>query len=283
MGFVLSSTAVIMQTLDEKNEINTPAGQRAVSILLLEDLAIVPLLAVVAVLATMLGVAEDGPPLWQTIGLAVAAIAGVFVAGRYAINPIFRQLAKYGGREVMLAAALLVVEIAFVSQNRAVGTFADDAAHTVGVARRDAIRKGEAPDPVAVAAGELVLAEAAIGAALEEGHIGRQDLFGAGLAAGNDVHDDRIALHIDTRSPAPDQLDALDLGDQGPRQDRGAGVVLGRRPRSIDQDIADRALETPRAIAVLDGETGHAADHVEGGVRSLVCEEVRGEDQDALL
>jgi len=109
MGFVLSSTAVIMQTLDEKNEINTPAGQRAVSILLLEDLAIVPLLAVVAVLATMLGVAEDGPPLWQTIGLAVAAIAGVFVAGRYAINPIFRQLAKYGGREVMLAAALLVV------------------------------------------------------------------------------------------------------------------------------------------------------------------------------
>jgi len=109
MGFVLSSTAVIMQTLDERNEINTPQGQRAVSILLLEDLAIVPLLAIVAVLATMLGVAEDGPPLWQTIGLAVAAIAGVFLAGRYAINPIFRQLAKYGGREVMLAAALLVV------------------------------------------------------------------------------------------------------------------------------------------------------------------------------
>jgi glutathione-regulated potassium-efflux system protein KefB len=109
MGFVLSSTAVIMQTLDERNEINTPQGQRAVSILLLEDLAIVPLLALVAVLASILGVAEDGPPIWQTIGLAVAAIAGVFIAGRYAINPLFRQLAKYGGREVMLAAALLVV------------------------------------------------------------------------------------------------------------------------------------------------------------------------------
>lgn len=109
MGFVLSSTAVIMQTLDERNEINTPQGQRAVSILLLEDLAIVPLLAVVAVLASATGVAVDGPPLWQTIGLAVAAVAGVFLAGRYAINPIFRLLAKYGGREVMLAAALLVV------------------------------------------------------------------------------------------------------------------------------------------------------------------------------
>jgi glutathione-regulated potassium-efflux system protein KefB len=109
MGFVLSSTAVIMQTLDERNEINTPQGQRAVSILLLEDLAIVPLLAIVAVLASVLGVAEDGPPIWRTIVLAVAAIAGVFIAGRFAINPLFRQLAKYGGREVMLAAALLVV------------------------------------------------------------------------------------------------------------------------------------------------------------------------------
>ena len=109
MGFVLSSTAVIMQSLDERNELSSPSGQRAVSILLLEDLAIVPLLAVVAVLASTLGTAEDGPPLWRTIGLAVAAVAVVFVAGRYAINPLFRQLARYGGREVMLAAALLVV------------------------------------------------------------------------------------------------------------------------------------------------------------------------------
>ncbi|WP_421730748.1 monovalent cation:proton antiporter-2 (CPA2) family protein [Brevundimonas sp.] len=109
MGFVLSSTAVIMQTLDERNEMTSPHGQRAVSILLLEDLAIVPLLAIVAVLGSVMGTAEDGPPLWQTIGLAVAAVGGVILAGKYAINPIFRQLAKYGGREVMLAAALLVV------------------------------------------------------------------------------------------------------------------------------------------------------------------------------
>ena len=108
-GFVLSSTAVIMQTLDERNEINTPQGQKAVSILLLEDLAIVPLLAIVAVLGTALGKVEDGPPLWQTVGVAVVSVVGVILAGKYAINPIFRQLAKYGGREVMLAAALLVV------------------------------------------------------------------------------------------------------------------------------------------------------------------------------
>ncbi|RZJ16581.1 MAG: potassium transporter [Brevundimonas sp.] len=110
MGFVLSSTAVIMQMLEERGELQGPSGQRAVSILLLEDLAIVPLLAIVAVIATATGVAgEDSRPLWLTIGLAVAAVAGVLVAGRYVVNPLFRLLAKYGGREIMLAAALLVV------------------------------------------------------------------------------------------------------------------------------------------------------------------------------
>ncbi|HBI19291.1 MULTISPECIES: monovalent cation:proton antiporter-2 (CPA2) family protein [unclassified Brevundimonas] len=110
MGFVLSSTAVIMQMLEERGEIAGGPGQRAVSILLLEDLAIVPLLAIVAVLASLTGrAAEHAPPLWQTIGFALAAVGGVLLAGRYAVNPIFRLLARYGGREVMTAAALLVV------------------------------------------------------------------------------------------------------------------------------------------------------------------------------
>ena len=109
-GFVLSSTAVIMQMLDERGELATPGGQRAVSILLLEDLAIVPLLAVVAVLASAMGLAgETGPPLWRTLGLAAGAVVLVFVSGRYLMNPVFRILARYGGREVMTAAALLVV------------------------------------------------------------------------------------------------------------------------------------------------------------------------------
>jgi glutathione-regulated potassium-efflux system protein KefB len=110
MGFVLSSTAVIMQMLDERGDLSAPQGQRAVSILLLEDLAIVPLLAVVAVMASVMGLAgEATPPLWRTLGLAIGAVAIVFFAGKYLINPVFRILARYGGREVMTAAALLVV------------------------------------------------------------------------------------------------------------------------------------------------------------------------------
>ncbi|SJM64981.1 putative Glutathione-regulated potassium-efflux system protein KefB [Brevundimonas diminuta 3F5N] len=110
MGFVMSSTAVIVQMLEERGDLPTPSGQRAVSILLFEDLAIVPLLAIVALLGASMGQsAESTTPLWQSIGLALAALAGVLAVGIYAINPVFRFLARNGGREVMTAAALLVV------------------------------------------------------------------------------------------------------------------------------------------------------------------------------
>ena len=110
MGFVLSSTAVIMKMLDERGATATPAGQRAVSILLLEDLSIVPLLALVAVLGIAQGtaVASDRPA-WIAVLLALAAVAVLVAAGRWALNPLFRIAAVLGGREVMTAAALLVV------------------------------------------------------------------------------------------------------------------------------------------------------------------------------
>ena len=109
-GFALSSTAIVMQLLEERNENNETDGQRVVSILLFEDLAIVPLLAVVAVLAGIYGTTIENPqPVWMTIGFAIAAVAAVYVIGKFALNPAFRILAQYGGREVMTAGALLVV------------------------------------------------------------------------------------------------------------------------------------------------------------------------------
>lgn len=110
MGFVLSSTAVIMQMLEERGELPTPAGQRAVAVLLLEDLAIVPLLALVAVLASIAGTATgESRPAWQGIAIGLASIAALVAAGRWLLNPMFRILARSGAREVMTAAALLVV------------------------------------------------------------------------------------------------------------------------------------------------------------------------------
>ncbi|MET0182488.1 MAG: monovalent cation:proton antiporter-2 (CPA2) family protein [Caulobacterales bacterium] len=108
-GFVLSSTAVIMKMLDDSGETATPAGQRAVSILLLEDIMIVPLLALVAAFAAMNGVHESDAPLWRTILVGLVSIAAVFAAGKWLLNPMFGILARTGAREVMTAAALLVV------------------------------------------------------------------------------------------------------------------------------------------------------------------------------
>ena len=110
MGFVLSSTAVIMKMLDDAGETTTSAGQRAVSILLLEDLMIVPLLGFVALLAAMSGeVVENARPAWQSVTIGLVSIAAVYAAGRWLLNPMFGLLARFGAREVMTAAALLVV------------------------------------------------------------------------------------------------------------------------------------------------------------------------------
>ena len=109
-GFVLTSTAIVMQVLGERQELASPRGQRIVSILLFEDLLIVPLLAIVECLAPATPEsAAHATPLWQTIGTALLSLAALVAAGLWVLNPLFRVLAASRAREVMTAAALLVV------------------------------------------------------------------------------------------------------------------------------------------------------------------------------
>ncbi|MGO4262124.1 monovalent cation:proton antiporter-2 (CPA2) family protein [Lysobacter sp. TAB13] len=110
MGFVLTSTAIVMQILGERSDLALPRGQRIVSILLFEDLLIVPLLALVALMAPP----EANPSAaahsrWADIGIAMASLATLLAAGIWLLNPLFRVLAAAKAREVMTAAALLVV------------------------------------------------------------------------------------------------------------------------------------------------------------------------------
>jgi glutathione-regulated potassium-efflux system protein KefB len=110
MGFVLTSTAIVMQILGERGDLALPRGQRIVSILLFEDLLIVPLLALVALMAPA-DLAVDGAARsrWLDIGIALASLAALLAAGIWLLNPLFRVLAAAKAREVMTAAALLVV------------------------------------------------------------------------------------------------------------------------------------------------------------------------------
>ncbi|MBP6819365.1 MAG: cation:proton antiporter [Ferrovibrio sp.] len=107
-GFVLTSTAIVMQMLEERKSMGLPKGRRIIAILLLEDLAIVPLLALVAFLAPGGGSMSLMDRL-AGIAAGLAAIGGLIAAGRWLLDPMFRLLAKTRAREVMTAAALLVV------------------------------------------------------------------------------------------------------------------------------------------------------------------------------
>ncbi|MCY6411427.1 monovalent cation:proton antiporter-2 (CPA2) family protein [Acinetobacter sp. VNH17] len=107
-GFVLTSTAIVMQLLGDRGDIAQPQGQKIVAILLFEDLLIVPLLAIVAFMAPN-HVVETTSARLQNIGIGLIAIAGLIAAGYWLLNPLFRLLAAAKAREVMTAAALLVV------------------------------------------------------------------------------------------------------------------------------------------------------------------------------
>ncbi len=106
-GVALSSTAIVMQVLEERGEMTETHGQKTFAILLLQDLAIVPLLAALAVIAPHH--VDGGQSRLAQIAIAVAAIAGLVVVGRYLLNPLFQVLAAAKAREIMASAALLVV------------------------------------------------------------------------------------------------------------------------------------------------------------------------------
>ena len=110
LALAMSATAIALEILEERGELQQEYGQRAFAILLFQDMAVVPLLA----LLPLLGQGDEAlhGSAAEAIG-SVARIAGAIAlligAGRYLLNPFFRLLAATGSREVMTAAALLVV------------------------------------------------------------------------------------------------------------------------------------------------------------------------------
>ena len=108
LGLALSSTALVMRTLDERKERSAPHGRKAFAILLFQDLAIVPLLLLVSILSAGAAEMTLTDSLTQ-LGLAVAAIGILVLVARHALDPLFRVLARTQMPEIMTAAALGVV------------------------------------------------------------------------------------------------------------------------------------------------------------------------------
>lgn len=125
LGLSLSSTAIALATLGERNLMSTGAGSASFAILLFQDIAAIPMIAIVPLLG---GVARQAGHGWLAAAKIVSVIALLIFGGRYLTRPAMRMIAKTGIREVFTAfALLLVIAIGVLMQSvgmsMALGTF----------------------------------------------------------------------------------------------------------------------------------------------------------------
>ncbi|MGQ0590876.1 MAG: monovalent cation:proton antiporter-2 (CPA2) family protein [Sphingosinicella sp.] len=104
----LSSTAQVLPMLQSAGRLRTPFGERAFSILLFQDISIVPLITIVAAMSRN-PADVGGPPGWLLALYTVGVIVGLVLAGRYALRPLFRLIGNLGEREMFIVAALFTV------------------------------------------------------------------------------------------------------------------------------------------------------------------------------
>src|SRR6516164_7140428 len=129
LALAMSATAIALKILEERGQLQQTYGQRAFAILLFQDMSVVPILALLPLLSP--GAGSQAMDLTETliaVGRIGACIAAVVIAGRYLLNPFLALLAGTGAREVMTAAALLVVLGAaalmqFAGMSMALGAF----------------------------------------------------------------------------------------------------------------------------------------------------------------
>ncbi|MES2015545.1 MAG: glutathione-regulated potassium-efflux system protein KefC [Pseudomonadota bacterium] len=116
LGLSLSSTAIAIATLDERNLKGTPTGTLSFAILLFQDIAAIPMIAVVPLLGVAMASEGDGG--WIKALKVGAVIAAIILSGRYLVRPALRAIAKTGLREIFTAfALLLVIAIALLMQS----------------------------------------------------------------------------------------------------------------------------------------------------------------------
>ncbi len=135
LALTMSSTAIVLQTLKEKGLSKTAAGEASFSVLLFQDIAVIPILAIIPLLATSDAAAHSGHdsllsalPAWMQTVSVIGAVGLIYVLGKYGVVPLLRVIARTGLREMFTASSLLlVVAVAFLMElvglSPALGTF----------------------------------------------------------------------------------------------------------------------------------------------------------------
>ena len=197
VGLVLamSSTAIVLQTLDEKGLRQGPVGRAAFGVLLLQDLAVIPLFALLPLLAigAPQHAAEAGGhgaslvshlPVWAQTLSVLAAVAAVVGGGRYLVRPLFRFIAKARLREIFTASALLIV-VAVASLMQTVGLSPALGAFLAGVVLAESEFRRELETDIEPFRGLLLgLFFMTVGAGVDLPLVARQPLTLAGLVIG---------------------------------------------------------------------------------------------------
>jgi monovalent cation:proton antiporter-2 (CPA2) family protein len=130
----LSSTAIVLQSMQERGLMKTSVGQSTFSVLLFQDISVIPMLALLPLLAVQIaGGAEShsligGLPAWAQTLAVLGAVAAIILAGRFLMRPLFRIVAGAKIREIFVAFALLIVVgitllMQLVGLSAALGTF----------------------------------------------------------------------------------------------------------------------------------------------------------------
>jgi glutathione-regulated potassium-efflux system protein KefB len=109
LGLSLSSTALVVQLLSERRELGTSHGRAAFGILLFQDLAVIPVLAILPLLAPPSAGAGAPPPAWRLALTALLVVAAVALASRFVVRPVLRVVASMHDAELFTATALLLV------------------------------------------------------------------------------------------------------------------------------------------------------------------------------
>jgi len=197
-GFILamSSTAIVLQSLSERGLLKTEAGERAFAVLLFQDIAVIPLLALLPLLASAAaqphaaGAADHGPvwvetlPAWGRALVTLGAVGAIVAGGRWLVGPLFGAIARTRLQELFTAAALLLVVgitllMTRVGLSPALGTF------VAGVVLANSEYRHELESDIEPFKGLLLgLFFIAVGASIDFGLVGERAPLVSGLVAG---------------------------------------------------------------------------------------------------
>lgn len=183
LPLALSSTAQVLPMLESAGRLRTPFGQRAFSVLLFQDLSIVPLITIIAALSRA-PVDAHAPPGWLLALYTIGAVVGLVLAGRYILNPLFRLIGGLGERELFVAAGLFAV-LASSALMTSLGLSAALGAFIAGVMLADSPYRHELESDVEPFRSLLLgLFFIAVGMLLDLGAIVERPLFVIAMATG---------------------------------------------------------------------------------------------------